>query len=195
MIDSKVFKVEPYIETVSGKAFYFLEPTVEMIDIEDIAFALSHQCRFNGHCSRFYSVAEHSVYVASLLPPELRLAGLLHDAAEAYITDMPTPIKQFLPDYIAMEKRIAEVISKAFELDGDGCDSPEVKRADRQQLRTEAYHLLPSRGETWDMWKDSDFHVEGGVVPLCAPPNEAYRVFMAAYKSLTTKPEIVLAHA
>src|SRR4051812_23383484 len=103
--------IEPYIETVSGKKIYFNEPTEDMFDIKDIAHALSMNCRYTGHCSRFYSVAEHSVHVSNLLKgTSLELAGLLHDASEAYITDIASPIKQFLPDYLMMEDKLMAVI-------------------------------------------------------------------------------------
>ena len=74
--------MESYIETVSGRKFYFLNPNPEDIDIEDIAHALSMQCRFTGHTKWFYSVAEHAIWVSYLVPVHLALEGLLHDASE-----------------------------------------------------------------------------------------------------------------
>ncbi|MEM4379972.1 MAG: hypothetical protein QXL01_04720, partial [Thermoplasmatales archaeon] len=86
--------MEPWIETYSGKKFDYLAQSE--LDIEDIAHALSNLCRFNGHTRVFYSVAEHSVNVSSMVPPELKIAALLHDAAEAYIGDVPSPLKQLI---------------------------------------------------------------------------------------------------
>src|ERR1017187_10636100 len=77
------------ITTFSGIHFWPLLPNPADIRIEDIAHALSNQCRFAGHAREFYSVAEHSVRVSQLCPPEDALWGLLHDASEAYLTDVP----------------------------------------------------------------------------------------------------------
>lgn len=82
-----------WIQTYTGKKMFPLAPKREDICIEDIAHALSMKCRFNGHCNLFYSIAQHSLIVASLVKPELRLAALLHDAAEAYLPDFCRPIK------------------------------------------------------------------------------------------------------
>ena len=89
----------PAISTRSGRRLYLQNPNAGQIHIDDIAHGLAHQCRFNGQTNKFYSVAQHSVMVASILPPELRLAGLLHDAAEAYLGDSVQPLKELLPDF------------------------------------------------------------------------------------------------
>jgi 5'-deoxynucleotidase YfbR-like HD superfamily hydrolase len=81
------------INTVSGIEMDLLNPTPEMIDINDIAHSLGMQCRFGGHVSMFYSVAQHSVFVAGKAPAELRKHALLHDAAEAYLQDITAPLK------------------------------------------------------------------------------------------------------
>ena len=95
-------EVEQWISTQSVEQFDFINPKIEDIHILDIAHALSQICRFGGHTSSFYSVAEHSINVATLLEQQgadkiTVLAGLLHDATEAYMGDMPRPIKQSLP--------------------------------------------------------------------------------------------------
>ena len=82
-----------WIQTYTGRKVYPLELTADQVCVEDVAHALSLKCRFAGHCRRFYSVADHSLRVAAILPPPLRLAGLLHDAAEAYLPDVAGPIK------------------------------------------------------------------------------------------------------
>lgn len=87
------------INTFSGIEFDLLNPNPNDIDIEDIAHELSMLCRFNGHCKEFYSVAEHSVYVSYEIDEEFALIGLLHDAAEAYLGDVPTPLKKLLPEF------------------------------------------------------------------------------------------------
>lgn len=83
-----------WIETYTGRKVYPLEPERSEFCIEDIAHALAMTCRFNGHCSEFMSVAQHCCFVSDLCPAELRLAGLMHDAAEAFLGDVVSPIKK-----------------------------------------------------------------------------------------------------
>ena len=110
-----------WIQTHSGKAFYPFAPRPDDIDIEDIAHALAHQCRFGGHVSKFYSVAQHCVLIARVLHAQgfdkrTILAGLLHDATEAYLVDLPSPVKNMLPGYRDAENRLAAVIAEKFDL-------------------------------------------------------------------------------
>ena len=106
------------INTVSGVEVNLLDPIPDMINIEDIAHSLSYQCRFGGHVSRFYSVAQHSVMVAAMAPKELKKYGLLHDAAEAYLQDITAPLKHIWgPAYKILEERFMKVISLKFGLD------------------------------------------------------------------------------
>lgn len=88
-----------------------------MIMIDDIAHALSQQCRFGGHLPEYYSVAQHSVIISYIVPDHLKMAALLHDAAEAYVLDIPRPIKVNLPGYKEMEERILKLIFQKFDLD------------------------------------------------------------------------------
>lgn len=126
-----------YITTVSGKRINLAAPTVDDIVITDIAHALGNICRFNGQIKRFYSVAQHSMYVAQLCPPEQKLAGLLHDAAEAYLCDIPTPIKRVLgAAYRELEERFAAVIGQKFGVDLVNLHES-VKLADRMMLVSE----------------------------------------------------------
>jgi len=85
-----------YLSTFTGKKFFPFAPHPHQIDIRDIAHGLSLLCRFSGQCPYFFSVAEHSIYVAD----NLKLEGLLHDASEAYLADLPRPVKIGLPEYI-----------------------------------------------------------------------------------------------
>jgi hypothetical protein len=104
-----------WIQTYTGRRFHYADPQPDEIHIEDIAHALGMLCRYAGHCRRFYSVAEHSVLVARCFAsPELRMAGLLHDATEAYCVDVPRPLKQMLPAYQDYENRLWKVIAAKF---------------------------------------------------------------------------------
>ncbi len=98
----------------SGKQFWPLDPRAEDVDIRDIARALSMQCRWGGHVNRFFSVAQHCILVARHLPADMQVRGLLHDAAEAYIVDVPSPIKKYLHGYDVIEMRLLEVIGERF---------------------------------------------------------------------------------
>ena len=105
-----------YLSTYTGKKFFPYDPRPEQICIEDIAHGLSMLCRFVGQCRFFFSVAEHSIAVARLLPANLKLFGLLHDASEAYLADLPRPVKAGLPEYKAIEANVERVIAEKFEL-------------------------------------------------------------------------------
>lgn len=141
-----------WIMTASGRPFWPLEPRLEDIAIEDIAHHLSNLCRFTGAVRLFYSVAQHSVEVSLAMAPHLVTArhrslglyGLLHDGSEAYLMDVPRPLKhdsQFAA-YRAAEARLQRVIYAAFGLDPD--DEPaELKLVDRRMLRTEQRDLMP----------------------------------------------------
>src|SRR5690349_6806238 len=97
------------ITTHSGVQFDLLKPDPSVVHLEDIAHALSHLCRYTGHCNRFYSVAEHSVIVSLMVPPsepKLAMQGLLHDATEAYVNDLARPLKDLLPEYKEIEMRV-----------------------------------------------------------------------------------------
>lgn len=179
-------EMKPYIELVSGQNFYFLEPHPDDFVIEDIAHALSNTCRFTGHSSRFYSVAEHSVHVSNLLSGTgFELAGLLHDAAEAYLPDVASPIKQFLPDYNRLENSLMEVI--AYKYDFEYPLHPAVKHCDRVMLSTEAHYLLTSQGNNWDMWGWPDKRplVHAGIKPSCVVPQVAKTLFLERFYELT----------
>lgn len=128
------------IQTASGLMVNPLNPDPDTLTLPDIAHALSHICRFTGHVSRFYSVAEHSVRVARLVPPEDRLAALLHDATEAYLCDIPSPIKPLLVGYAEAEDRLARVIADKWGVTYPWPES--VKEADRIMLHSEARVLM-----------------------------------------------------
>jgi hypothetical protein len=127
--------------TSSGKEIDIRNPTEDAICIEDIAHALSNICRFGGHCHPFYSVAQHSVIVAALAPPELQLAALLHDAAEAYLGDVIKPLKILLGyQYERYELMFDSIIRRKFGLCAKEMNA--IKEYDKQALGIEHKALL-----------------------------------------------------
>lgn len=140
-----------HIVTAGGEVLNPFDPRVDQMSIDDIAHSLANQCRFNGHCARFLSVAEHSVRVASRVQettkdPKIALTALLHDAAEAYIGDIPKPIKSQLKNVNGVsiedhEERIAWRLSLKFGTIHPL--PPVVKKADNDQLQWEVERLMP----------------------------------------------------
>lgn len=184
-------KHDPWIETRTGIKFNFLNPKEDQINIRDIAYALANTCRFNGHSSSFYSVAEHSVAVADRCSEPNKLGGLLHDAAEAYLSDIPSPIKQFLPEYKKLEQKVQKCIFDKYGIK----DHWEIKQADLEQLSTEAYYLLPSQGVDWQMWDNINMKrpiPNKKYRPLGLPPEMAYKLFTACFEHLTKSPIVLL---
>lgn len=139
-----------WMQTFTGRMFWPLDPRPDEVSIVDIAHALSLQCRFGGHCKSFYSVAEHSVRVSLIVPSDLKLWGLLHDAAEAYLVDLPRPIKHSSTmgsEYRAIERRVMHAICEHFGL--PIAEPPAVKHADEVMLATEARDLLGKPPAPW----------------------------------------------
>lgn len=130
-----------WIVTASCRKFDLLEPAEEDILIEDICTSLSKLCRFTGHCQRPYSVAQHCCIGALFVPAEYRLEFLLHDASEAYLGDVSSPLKKVLPDYKKIEDNLDRVIRRKFGLPESKTDV--VHKMDRIMLATEARDLMP----------------------------------------------------
>ena len=138
-----------WIQTYTGKRFFPLDPRAEDLDIRDIAHSLSLLCRFNGHCSTFYSVAEHSVRVSKTLPQEQALWGLLHDAGEAYLTDLPRPVKTQLVFYRDLEESLLQVVARRYQLEWPM--PPAIETADLTLLATEARDLMAPPPCSWEL--------------------------------------------
>jgi hypothetical protein len=169
-----------FIGTFSGVRFWPLAPDPAKILIDDIAHALAHQCRFGGHASKFYSVAEHSVHVSQLCLPEHALWGLLHDASEAYLVDVPRPLKQ-LPEFAAYreaERRLQRAVAVRFGLPPDQPAS--VTEADDTMLWIEAHSLLDSTSVEVVRDERPPFEITDPLLPV-----EAERLFLRRFKELT----------
>jgi len=104
----------PWLQTHSGARLELLEPTPDMIDIRDVALGLSRTPRWNGQTKHFFSVAQHSLLVSQYAPPSCALVGLLHDASEAFLCDLPAPLKALCPDYCYIEQRVQAVVWQKF---------------------------------------------------------------------------------
>ena len=191
------------VETFTGRYVDTKNPQPETINLEDIAHALANTCRYGGHCQQFYSVAEHAVFVSVRLErkgvhTQAALAGLHHDDAEAYLGDIPRPLKLHIgATYGRLSDRMDRAIVQGLDLpfDEDALHDPIVKDADNWALFVEARHLLPSRGINW-----SGSALEGwGLTPSTAKrivtpdywhgglvPRKAEALFLARHKELTT---------
>ena len=166
-----------WIQTYSGKKFEPLAPALADIDIADIAHALSQLCRFNGHCRVFYSVAEHCVRASQIVAPELKLWALLHDAAEAYLADLPRPLKHQLAEYQAHEDRLLRSIAQRFEL---AWPIPAaVFEADDRMLATEARDLMAPPPAPWGL---TALPLDDKIVPWTSL--EAERAYLGAFEKL-----------
>lgn len=166
-----------WIQTYTGRKFWPLDPRPEDVDIHDIAHALSNMCRYTGHCSEFYSVAQHSVYVSENCDDPLW--GLLHDASEAYFADIARPVKMYIPDIKTIENNLMLAVAQHF-----GLPWPEprnVKLVDTRILLDEKTALMPG-----------EFRWDCGVEPLgikisSLPPAAAKMVFLNRYVDLITE--------
>lgn len=166
------------MQTASGRAYYPGAPMSTDVDILDIAHALSNLCRFGGHCRRFYSVAEHSVLVSRVVPAEYALQGLLHDATEAYLVDVPRPLKHQLPQYGVFEATNWAAVAERFGLPWELHES--VKEADNAVLLAEKAQLLGPSPMPWNVpGNAADVRVEG------LKPRAAYWEFMNRFFELT----------
>ncbi len=175
-----------FMETYTGLVIDPLEIPIIDVRIEDIAHALSLQCRYNGHCKEFYSIAQHSILVAGHIDccSRTQLFGLLHDAAEAYLGDMIRPLKKEFPQYEFCEKSLQKRIY--FGLCRGhfptAIEQATIGLTDRRMLITEAQFLMPSKGKDWQIqmkpypYKSNEF--------ICWSPAEAEDAFLNIFKTL-----------
>lgn len=174
---------EAWIQTYSGRRFTPTNPNPDAIVIQDIAHSLSMQCRFSGHTNKFYSVAQHSVLVSYLCNHEDALWGLLHDASEAYLVDVPRPLKRSnkFDAYLEFESLVQRAVCIRFNLDAK--EPASVKKADAMLLATEARDLMSPLRDDWVQALDPlPFKID----PL--PPQEAKNLFMKRFFELNNMP-------
>ena len=178
----------PYLQTVSGRWVNPFDPDPDQIELADIARALANQCRFGGHCRTFYSVAQHCVIVSELIEEEGgtahdALAALMHDAAEAYLGDLPHPIKhrsQLGLAFRQAEEPLDRVIRTRFSI----VDSPmAIKRIDRALLATER---LAFSAERWQ-WPELVGIEPLGIELVAWSPDHAAETFIQRFEELDSR--------
>jgi hypothetical protein len=144
-------KIDDWVLTHTGRHFRPLTPEPHQVCIEDIAHALSMQCRFTGHTRTFYSVAQHCILASRIAPalPRMKLIALLHDATEAYLCDIASPVKrqrQFAA-YRQAEARLWKAICYRYNI--PSVLPPAIEEIDRKLCTTEAYYLMPNMPQAW----------------------------------------------
>jgi hypothetical protein len=171
-----------WILTYSSRHFYPLDPRPADVDIDDIAHALSLTCRYNGHTSVFYSVAEHSLLLCQEVtrrrPDDLvqQLQALLHDAAEAYLCDIPRPVKPLLSGYYEAEARVDRAISEHFGIE-IAPKTALIAELDTRILCDETAALMPPESAEWHQ----RLGMMLGVEIRALGPGQAEREFLMAF--------------
>lgn len=165
----------------TSKAVYFdfEHPEKHPFDIEEIAHALSLQCRYTGHCAWHYSIAQHSAIMSFKVPAHLAYTALMHDTSEAYLGDVSTHLKSLLPGYKRLEKRVEKALAAHFSFLYPLPAT--VKEADSRMLMTEVRELLPSHTHSQD-WPDAQPY-DFGIARMT--PEDAKVLFLNRYNELT----------
>lgn len=182
-----------FLETRSQRVVDVTNPQPDDIHIEDIAHALGNLCRFGGHTRRFYSVAEHSVRVSKLVESAgasriIQLQALLHDATEAYLVDMPSPIKRLLQEYYVLEQNLWRVIAAKYDVPFEMDEA--VKEADARICINEKIALIGVKGLDGPAWlpltsRYTPYHLGVSVSLHLGMKKPAHR-FLERFYELTT---------
>lgn len=171
------------IRLLSGALFNYNDPGACHVEISDIAAALSKVCRFAGHIHQFYSVAQHAVNTSLIVAPEYAFDALMHDTAEAFTNDIPTPLKYAVPMFKELEVRIEAAMAERF-----GFRYPlheAIKTADLQMLGIEKV-LLKRDMSNWGVLEAVEWDHIAHLVDLNSwTPEMAYDQFMWRYRQLT----------
>ncbi len=188
VIDNQDINDLPYIITYTGKLFHHLAPGPGDICIQDIAHALSRICRFTGHVRpAHYSVAQHSVMVSDTCNPKDALWGLLHDAPEAYCSDLSSPLKYApgMEGYRLIEKKIMQAVCAHFGLDQQ--EPVAVKYADRRVFTSEITDLFSSPAAEQEAAHFAKQWPRHSPLPITGWPAEmAEYYFLQRYHALTS---------
>ena len=164
------------VQTYTGKIVNLLNPDPQTFDIKDIAWSLAHQCRFNGHCTQFYSVAQHCIYCSMMC--DKAYDALMHDAEEAYIGDLSTPVKEVLGEsYQEMRNVIREALALHFYYEPKDL---EVVRVDQCMLATEKQQIMVETDWDWNLPEKAYPDLQ---IIECGP-EDAYGWFLHRYETL-----------
>lgn len=178
-----------WMQTASGRRYWPLDPRPEDIFIDDIAAGLSRECRYAGQLRddvEHYSVAEHVVLTSYLVPPEHAFPALMHDSTEAYVKDLPRPVKVGMPEYRDLEARSWRAIAARFDLP---LELPEcVHNADIAMLFAEREVVLaplvdPEAAREWGMGLRSTLRADPTQI-ICLPPRAAREAFLSRFHHL-----------
>jgi hypothetical protein len=174
--------LDRFLTLGEGRRFYPGDFSKSEFDIQDIANALSKQCRFNGHCSEFYSVAEHCYWASYYINDNRYMReALMHDASEAYIGDIPRPIKYAIPGLAEYEETLHAAIFKHFDLQYPMPDA--VHDIDDRLLVTEVLHLKPDVDiSTWGL--DKVRPIIDMKIIACWTPAKAEEMFLRRFNTL-----------
>ena len=175
-------RIGDWMQTFTGKRFWPLDPKPEDICIEDIAAALSKLCRYGGHTKYFYSVAEHSCLVSIFVPDDFAMWGLMHDASEAYLSDMVKPLKNGLPNYVNLEFRLMGIIANRFNLKPFRCPKI-VSYVDKQILRDEQLQIMNPCDYDW--WCTGNEPI-GAKINAWTPERAEFE-FLTRYKQIRSQ--------
>jgi hypothetical protein len=180
-IEARDGRLPPVIGVSSGGCFHPLDPRQDEIHVEDIAHHLANICRYTGATSGFWSVAAHCVEVSHRLQPygrEVALIGLLHDASEAYLVDVPRPLKPDFAGYAAWEARLEAAISTRFALHYPW--PAVVKTVDSEMVYDEVANFFPAGSFMWQRYGITQRR--SNLRPLYPPEGRA--AFLARYLEL-----------
>lgn len=176
---------DQWISLLSGGRFNYNRPEESDVTIEDIASALSNVCRFSGHLPRFYSVAQHLVNTSHIVKPKLAFTGLMHDTAEAFTNDLPTPLKWALPIFKELEVKIESAMGKKFGFEYPY--PPEIKEADTTMLILEKLYVKEDKSvwPLYEQWTPEKVEPFRGMVDLESwQPRRAKREFLERFGEL-----------
>ena len=178
MSDQPVHVEGPTILLSSGVYFNYETPEQSDFSVYDIARGLSNTCRFGGQCASFYSVAEHSVLMSECVAEEHAFEALMHDAAEAFICDMPKPLKMLLPDYQSVEARVEHAISERFGY--PRTMTAAVKQMDIRMLAAEQLQVMGNSHQ----WHHTHGMAPAPVTIEFWDPETAFAAFMRRFWQL-----------
>lgn len=181
-------KDEQWIGLLSGAKMNYNAPEESDVTLDDLASALSNICRFSGHLPKFYSVAQHLVNTSRIVPVEFAFEALMHDTAEAFTNDLPTPLKWAFPIFKELESKIEQAMADRFGFNYPY--NPAVKLADTQMLLLEKKFVKLDERE-WPNYPDLDPDVEAELLGLVDmkpwQPCRAKREFLERYEELEAR--------